>query len=397
MSFFTILKYIFICPYLLICALLTYYIYKEEKPFYTPIYVSKNPAKEDEKNKKEEKENKVNIHDEFPCFRKIDKPVNIIRLFLGITFLGLFRVIINLFLSWRIDVNIKNYLKSKNIDGKNKKINNEDIKNMIEITKRITSLYLKFAGLIYKKQHFPDEKILPIYKKYFGPDYKINYEGKFGCYISNHTCAYDMVISMALFGTGFVAKIGVTKTPVIGPLLLTLQSIFVDRSNTNSKNNITDEIIQRQKDFFEGKPVMPFMIFPEGTTNSGRYLLPFKRGAFNSLLPVKATIIKPNLYENYHLAVGSSDVGCNYLMSLSKLYNKVEYYELPIIAPNDYMFNNFGHLGKEKWEIFANVSREIMCELGGFQKSEFGLKDSFRYCSCIQKKELLDRKSYKIE
>ena len=107
-------------------------------------------------------------------------------------------------------------------------------------------------------------------------------------------------------------------------MLLALQSIFVDRSNTNSKSNITDEIIQRQKDFFEGKPVMPFMIFPEGTTNSGRYLLPFKRGAFNSLLPVKATIIKPNLYENYHLAVGSSDVGCNYLMSLSKLYNKVK-------------------------------------------------------------------------
>ena len=139
------------------------------------------------------------------------------------------------------------------------------------------------------------------------------------------------------------------------------------------------------------------MIFPEGTTNSGRHLLPFKRGAFNSLLPVKATIIHPNLYENYHLGCGSSDVGCNYIMSLSNLYNKVEYIELPVITPNDYMYKNFEHLGKEKWEIFANVSREIMCELGGFKKSEFGLKDSFRYCSCIEKKELLDRKSYKIE
>ena len=145
MSILSIIKYIFICPYLLICALLTYYIYKEEKSFYTPIYVSKNPEKED---KKEDKEKKVNIHDEFPCFRKIDKPDNIIRLFLGITFLGLFRVIINLFLAWRISANIKNYLKSKNIDGKTKKINNEDIKQMIEITKRLTSLYLKFAGLI---------------------------------------------------------------------------------------------------------------------------------------------------------------------------------------------------------------------------------------------------------
>ena len=96
------------------------------------------------------------------------------------------------------------------------------------------------------------------------------------------------------------------------------------------------------------------------------------------------------------MTVGSSDVGCNYLMSLSKLYNKVEYVELPIIAPNDYMFNNFGHLGKEEWETFAKVAREIMCELGAFKKSELGLKDSFNYCSCIHKKQLLDRKSYKI-
>jgi lysophosphatidylcholine acyltransferase/lyso-PAF acetyltransferase len=268
---------------------------------------------------------------------------------------------------------------------------------MVETAKRLTSLYLKFAGMIIYKKRLPDEKVLSVYRKYFGPDYKIDYDSKFSCYISNHTCVYDMLISMALYGTGFVAKIGITKVPIIGTLLQYLQSIFVDRSSTNSKSNITDEIIRRQKDFIEGKPVMPFMIFPEGTTNSGRHLLPFKRGAFNSLLPVKATFIHPNLYENYHLGCGSSDVGCNYLMSLSNLYNKVEYVELPVITPNDYMYKNFEHLGKEKWEIFANVSREIMCELGGFKKSEFGLKDSFRYCSCIEKKELLDRKSYKIE
>ena len=391
MLIWTLIKYIIICPYLFICALITFYIYREEKPFYTPLYVSKKSEKEGEK------EQKVNIHDEFPCFRKLDHPYNIIKLYLGIVFLGLFRVIINLFLAWRINVNIIKHLKSKNVDAKNKKLDNDDIKYIIETAKRITSLYLKYAGMIIDKKRLPDEIVLPVYKKYFGPDYKIDYDSKFCCHISNHTCAYDMLISMALYGTGFVAKIGITKVPIIGTLLNYLQSIFVDRSSTNSKSNITDEIIQRQKDYMEGRPVMPFMIFPEGTTNSGRHLLPFKRGAFNSLLPVKATFIHPNLYDNYHLGCGSSDVGCNYLMSLSNLYNKVEYVELPIIKPNDYMYKNFEHLGKEKWEIFANVSREIMCELGGFKKSEFGLKDSFRYCSCIEKKQLLDRKSYKIE
>ena len=397
MNIWALIKYIFIFPYLIICALLTFYIYREEKPFYTPLYVSKGQATDSDTVEEDDKKQNVNIHDEFPCFRKLDKPYNIIKLYFGIVFLGFFRVVINLTFAWRINANIISYLKSKNIDNKNKKMDKEAIDFIISTTKKWTSRYLKMAGLIYEKKRLPDEKVLPVYKRYFGPDYKIDYDSKFCCYISNHTCVYDMIISMALYGTGFVAKVGMMNTPIIGTLLQNLQSIFVDRSDVNAKNNITDIILERQKNYMQGKAVMPFMIYPEGTTNSGRHLLPFKKGAFNSLLPVKATFIHPNLYEKHHLAVGSSDVGCNYLMSLSNLYNKVEYFELPIIAPNDYMYEKFGHLGKEKWEIYANVAREIMCELGGFQKSQFGLRDSFRYCSCLQQKKLLDRKSYKID
>jgi lysophosphatidylcholine acyltransferase/lyso-PAF acetyltransferase len=202
---------------------------------------------------------------------------------------------------------------------------------------------------------------------------------------------------MALFGTGFVAKIGASKVPIIGPLIKSMQSIFVDRSSDKAKENILDILEKREREYYEGKPVMPFMIFPEGTTSSGRHILPFKKGAFGSLLPVKATFIHPNLYENYHIGVGSSDVACNYLRSLANLYNKVEYVELPVLTPNDYMYENFEHFGKEKWEIFAEVTREIMVELGGFKKSNRGIKDNFRYCSYVEKKTLLDSKTYKIE
>ena len=139
------------------------------------------------------------------------------------------------------------------------------------------------------------------------------------------------------------------------------------------------------------------MIFPEGTTTSGRHILKFKKGTFVSLLPVKATIIHPNLLQDYHLGVGSSDASCNYLISLSRFSNQVEYIELPVITPNDYMFEKFAHLGNEKWEIYAEVTREIMCELGGFQKNDFGVRDSYRYCSCIKKKTFLERATYKIE
>ena len=61
------------------------------------------------------------------------------------------------------------------------------------------------------------------------------------------------------------------------------------------------------------------------------------------------------------------------------------------------MYTNFSTYGKEKWEIYAEVARKIMCTLGNFKKSNFGIKDSFRYDSCIKEKSFLDRNSYKIK
>ena len=176
-----------------------------------------------------------------------------------------------------------------------------------------------------------------------------------------------------------------------------LHSILVDRSSTGAKKDVLELMFERQKTLMEGKPEIPFMIFPEGTTTSSRHLLRFKKGAFAALLPIKPAVLHPNLNSNYHIGVGSTDVGFNYLRSLCELYFKMEYIELPIITPNEYMYTNFSNYGKEKWEIYAEVAREIMCNLGDFKKSDFGIKDSFRYWSCISKKALLDRDTYKIE
>lgn len=98
----------------------------------------------------------------------------------------------------------------------------------------------------------------------------------------------------------------------------------------------------------ERKTSISFMIFPKGTTISGRLLLRFKKGAFHGLYPIKASIINPNLGKKYNLSWGSSNAALNCFRSLAKLYNKVEYIELPIMIPNEYMFTNFPSYGKEK-------------------------------------------------
>lgn len=384
MSILCIIKLLFLFIYISLCLLITYLVYKEQKPYYTPLYVTKKSSKEGEK------ETIINLHDEFEEYRRKDEPVNFFSLFLGVLLFGAIRLILNIICTLVITY------KTLSIINK-KKLTKEDINNIRNHVKNITKLFLKFSGVIVDFKRLPDEKILKVYKKYFGPDYKIDYDGKFSCYISNHSCMHDLLFAMASFGCGFVGKAEIRNTPIFGKLVSALQTIFVDRNNTDSRNNTMEQILKRQQQFYAGEPVMPFMIYPEGTTTAGRDILRFKKGAFDSLLPVKASILQPNLSDKYHLSCGGSDVAMNFMRSLSKLYVKAEYIELPIIAPNEYMYNNFAHLGKEKWAIFAEVSREIMCELGDFKKSERGIKDNFRYCSCIEKKTLLDSKTYKIE
>ena len=51
--------------------------------------------------------------------------------------------------------------------------------------------------------------------------------------------------------------------------------------------------------------------------------------------------------------------------------------------PYDDYFNTMINKGKEKWEIYAEVAREIYCKIGGFNKSERTLRDSTRYSNSM--------------
>ena len=387
MTIWNIIKLIFLILYTSISAFLAYVMYKNEKDYYEPIYVMKKtgPGKDDEK--------KVYLHDEFDEFTRRDTPVSYIKLFIGTFTLFFFKLISSMYFAATLARKL--YKKVKEKEEKKEPFTKEEINEMVEATKRHATNYLRFSGIFYKKLRLSDEKVLPVYQKYFGPDYKIDYDGKFSCYICNHTSFNDILLSMAIYGCGFISKAEVKNMPIFGKIAMGLQSIFVDRKNTNSRKQTMDEIIKKQKDFLEGKPTMPFMLFPEATTTSGRHLLSFKRGAFFSLLPVKPNFILPNLNNSFHLGCGSTGVGINYGRSLTELFVQTQFYELPIMTPNEYMFENFKSYGKEKWEIYKEVAREIMCTLGGFKKSEKEFGDSARYAYCIKNHVFVEKDKFK--
>ena len=58
-----------------------------------------------------------------------------------------------------------------------------------------------------------------------------------------------------------------------------------------------------------------------------------------------------------------------------------------MIKPTEYMFEKFAYLGTEKWEIFAEVTRKIMCEIGQLPPSDKSYRNSKKYEDSLRKGE----------
>lgn len=131
---------------------------------------------------------------------------------------------------------------------------------------------------------------------------------------------------------------------------------------------------------------MPFLIFPEGTISSGRCLLEFKKGAFEALYPLKPFIIK-NKNKYFDISGGSMNLLAHLFIFLSHFWHNIEITELPILSPNEFMFNNSEIKEKEKkWQIFALTAKNIMSEIGKLEKSEKSFKENLEYSSTLLKR-----------
>ena len=217
-----------------------------------------------------------------------------------------------------------------------------------------------------------------IYKKYLGPEYDFKNE-KYSLLISNHTGFYDPIINLYLHPCSFIAKKELGSFPIVGPVTKLINCIYVDRKSEFSRKYMLNEIYERQKQFYNKKSFLPLLIYPEGTTTSGRNILKFKKGAFANLLPIKPSIVNINQKDKCHLALGCQDLLLNTLKFFCCYKANMYYIDMPVIIPTNFMFEKYSYLGKEKWEIYAEVTRKIFCEIGGFKECDQGFRESHKY------------------
>eukprot|EP00929_Paragymnodinium_shiwhaense_P070171 TRINITY_DN35522_c0_g1_i2.p1 TRINITY_DN35522_c0_g1~~TRINITY_DN35522_c0_g1_i2.p1 ORF type:complete len:569 (+),score=91.01 TRINITY_DN35522_c0_g1_i2:71-1708(+) len=109
--------------------------------------------------------------------------------------------------------------------------------------------------------------------------------------VSNHVTYLDvMVLPVVLNMPKFVSKSEVLSWPLFGRLGKDLDYIWVDRTSKDSRESTVQAIAGHASKWKKGD--RPLVLFPEGTTSSGRDLLEFKKGAFVSGKPVRPVVLK---------------------------------------------------------------------------------------------------------
>ncbi len=363
-SIFAIIFYV----YFGIILIYTIWLYSKLKVYYRKLTFKKTPDSEE-----------IDVGDLYDEFKMTDN-LSFFRLFFGNFFITVFRGPLDIMLAL-----LQNFcLKSDMKNLKNPTTDQKDWEILSKTISKYTSWFFCLNGIKIIKKELPYEEI---YKKYLGEDYKFDPNEKYSLIICNHLGFYDVVSNMILNSSGFIAKSVVADYCFVGPIAKAINCLFVKRDNQENREKIFQLLEERQKEFYEGKLLSPLCLFPEGTTTSGRHILKFKRGAFYALLPIKPELILVDQKDDMSLAVGVSSVAYNYLRSLCYLTHKLYFVDLPVIKPTDFMWENYSNLGKEKWEIFAEVTRKILCEISGLQPSDKNYRDSLKYEESLYKGE----------
>ncbi len=93
-------------------------------------------------------------------------------------------------------------------------------------------------------------------------------------FVANHSSYLDVPVLGALVGGCFVAKREVLGWPVLGKMSLLQRTVFIERNPRRSideRDDLSDRLANGER----------LILFPEGTSNDGNRVLPFKSALFN--------------------------------------------------------------------------------------------------------------------
>lgn len=199
--------------------------------------------------------------------------------------------------------------------------------------------------------------------------------GRPGAIISNHVSYVDILYHMSSSFPSFVAKRSVAKLPLVGLISKCLGCVYVQRESKSSDfKGVAAVVTERVREAHENESAPMMMLFPEGTTTNGDFLLPFKTGAFLAKAPVLPVILRYP-YQRFSPAWDSISGIRHVIFLLCQFVNHLEVIRLPIYHPNEQE--------KEDPKLYAENARKLMAREGNLTLSDIGLAEKRIYHAAL--------------
>ncbi|KAK9756328.1 hypothetical protein RND81_01G089300 [Saponaria officinalis] len=196
-----------------------------------------------------------------------------------------------------------------------------------------------------------------------------------GAVISNHVSYVDILYHMSSSFPSFVAKRSVGKLPLVGLISKCLGCVYVQREDKSSDfKGVSGVVTERIKEAHENRNAPMMLIFPEGTTTNGGFLLPFKTGAFIAGAPVLPVILRYP-YQRFSPAWDSISGVRHVVLLLCQFRNYLEVMKLPIYYPSKEE--------KDDPKLYANNTRKLMANEGNLILSDIGLPEKRIYHAAL--------------
>ncbi|XP_031251986.1 lysophospholipid acyltransferase LPEAT1-like isoform X2 [Pistacia vera] len=196
-----------------------------------------------------------------------------------------------------------------------------------------------------------------------------------GAIISNHVSYLDILYHMSSSFPSFVAKRSVAKLPLVGLISKCLGCVYVQRESKSSDfKGVSGVVTERVQEAHRDKSAPMMMLFPEGTTTNGDFLLPFKTGAFLARVPVLPVILRYP-YQRFSLAWDSISGARHVLFLLCQFVNHIEVTRLPVYYPSQQE--------KDDPKLYAENVRRLMAGEGNLIMSDIGLAEKRIYHAAL--------------
>ncbi|XP_050364436.1 lysophospholipid acyltransferase LPEAT1 isoform X2 [Argentina anserina] len=196
-----------------------------------------------------------------------------------------------------------------------------------------------------------------------------------GAIISNHVSYLDILYHMSSSFPSFVAKRSVAKLPLVGLISKCLGCVYVQRESKSSNfKGVAGVVTDRVREAHQNKSAPQIMLFPEGTTTNGDFLLPFKTGAFLAKAPVLPVILRYP-YKRFSPAWDSISGVRHVIFLLCQFANHIEVTRLPVYYPSQEE--------KDDPKFYADNVRRLMASEGSMTLSDIGLAEKRVYHAAL--------------